>query len=65
MYKAKNIDTDKALEALEKARDVQSRECGRKINEMQKYYEGVAKGIDIAESIFYCSEYEKDGKDNA
>ena len=30
MYKAKNVDTDKALEALEKTRDIQSRECGRK-----------------------------------
>ena len=60
MYKAKNVDTDKALEALEKARDIQSRECGIKINELQKYYEGVAKGLDIAVSIFYCSNYEKE-----
>lgn len=62
MYKAKNVDTDKALEALEKTRDIQSRECARKINELQKYYEGVAKGLDIAESIFYCSNYEKEDK---
>lgn len=65
MYKAKNIDTDKALEALEEARVIQSRECVRIINETQKYYEGLAKGLDIAESIFYCSNYEKDGADNA
>ena len=63
MYKAKNIDTDKALQALKEARDFQSGECERIVNETKAYYRGLAKGLDIAESIFYCSNYEKDGKD--
>lgn len=64
MYKAKNVDTDKALAALEESRVFQCGECGRKINELQKYYEGVARGLDIAEQIFYCSNYEKDCDEN-
>lgn len=64
MYKAKNVDTDKALEALEKARDIQDRKRAVEIREVQKYYEGVCKGLDIAEEIFHCSTYEKDGDDN-
>ena len=38
MYKAKNVDTDKALEALEKARDIQDRKRVIEIREVQKYY---------------------------
>ena len=65
MYKAKNVDTDKALEALEKSREIQDRKRAAEIRETQKYYEGVCKGLDIAEEIFHCSYYEKDGGENA
>lgn len=60
MYKATNIDTDKALKAIEDFRCHKSREQQREMYGIQKYYEGVEKGLDLAESLFECSNYEKE-----
>lgn len=58
-YKAKNVDTNKALEYIEWSRKSQNGAERLKIAEVQKYYEGVRKGLDIAEGIFTCANYEK------
>lgn len=65
MYKATNIDTDKALRAIEEFRRNKSREHQRELYGIQKYYEGLEKGLDLAESLFECSNYEKDCDKNA
>lgn len=59
MYKAKNVDTDKALEALNYALKIQRESVEIEIREKRAYLQGVEKGIGIAESIFQCSNYEK------
>lgn len=64
MYKAQNIDTDKALTALDEARKRNTRERTQKINEAQKYYEGVEDGLYIAEQLFLCPNYEKEGSND-
>lgn len=43
MYKAKYVDTDKALNY---------------INESRRYHEEIRKGLDIAEEIFTCGNFE-------
>lgn len=58
-YKAKNVDTDKALEHIEWSRKYQNEAERLEIAKTQKYYEGVRKGLDIAEGIFECSNFEK------
>lgn len=60
MYKATNIDTDKALQAIEYFRRRQSEIHQRELHGIQKYYEGIEKGLNLAESLFECSNYEKD-----
>ena len=62
MYKAKNVDTDKALEALNEALKIQREIVEIEIKEKRAYLQGVEKGISIAESIFQCSNYEKTEK---
>lgn len=59
MYKATNIDTDKALEAIESFRRTKSLEHQKELYGIQKYYEGLEKGLELAESLFECSAYEK------
>lgn len=59
-YRAKNVDTDKALKAIEDARRLQKIRVDKEIAEKRAYLEGINKGLDIAESIFECSNYEKD-----
>ena len=59
MYLAKNVDTDRALDAINEARKVQRAKIDKEIAEKRAYLEGVEKGLDIAESIFTCSNYEK------
>lgn len=59
MYKATNIDTDKALEAIEAFRRSQSTAHQKELYGIQKYYEGLEKGLELAESLFECSFYEK------
>lgn len=58
MYKAKNVDTDKALEYISDSRRYQQQAETLAITSAQKYYEGIRKGLDIAEEIFTCSNYE-------
>lgn len=60
MYKAKNVDTDKALEALHEARRFQEQDVALEIEKKRAYLNGVYKALDIAESMFSCSNYEKD-----
>ena len=60
-YKAKNIDTDKALKFLN---EVNRESYGRQQLEeerIKKYYEGYRDGIARAEQMFYCSNFEKEG----
>lgn len=59
-YRAKNVDTDKALKAIADARKLQEIRVDKEIAEKRAYLEGINKGLDIAESIFECSNYEKD-----
>ena len=59
MYLAKNVDTDKALDAINEARKIQIAKVDKEIAEKIAYLEGIEKGLDIAESIFKCSNYEK------
>lgn len=59
MYKAKNIDTDKALEAIEKDRKFYEAMMVKERTAVEKYYEGIQKGLDIAARLFECSNYEK------
>lgn len=58
-YKAKNVDTDKALEYISQSiyqqRETECLEAAK----VQKYYEGIRKGLDIAKRIFECSNFEK------
>lgn len=58
-YQAKNVDTDKALKAIDDYRKAKSTEHNKELYGLQKYYEGLNKGLDFAESIFECSNYEK------
>ena len=58
MYKAKNVDTDKALEYINDSRRYQQQAETLAITSAQKYHEGIRKGLDIAEEIFTCSNYE-------
>lgn len=58
-YKAKNVDTDKALGHIEWSRKYQDEAERLETAKVQKYYEGIRKGLDIAESIFECSNFEK------
>ena len=54
MYKAKNVDTDKALKYINDSRRYQQQAETLAITSAQKYYEGIRKGLDIAEEIFTC-----------
>lgn len=58
-YKAKNVDTDKALEHIEWSRKYQDEAERLETAKVQKYHEGIRKGLDIAEEIFECSNFEK------
>lgn len=58
MYKAKQVDTDKALEYIQSCRTYQEQRESIEYKEIKKFYEGVRKGLDIAEEIFSCSNYE-------
>lgn len=60
MYKATNIDTDKALEAIKQSRTYQERESRLRAEKERSFMEGLNKGLDIAEGLFDCSNYEKE-----
>lgn len=61
-YKAKNIDTDKVLKAIEDDRVYYLKQQAIEIRGIEKYYEGLQKGLDIAQRYFECANYEKDEK---
>lgn len=58
MYKAKNVDTEKALNYINESRRYQQQAETLEIKSTQKYYEGIRKGLDIVEEIFTCSNCE-------
>lgn len=58
MYKAKNVDTDKALDYINESRRYQQQAETLEITSVQKYHDGIRKGLDIAEEIFTCSNCE-------
>lgn len=60
MYKATNIDTNKALEAIKSFHRINCIERQKELYGIQKYYDGLEKGLGFAESLFECSDYEKD-----
>jgi len=60
MYKAENIDTDKILKAITESRRSAALECISEVREIKKYYEGIDKGLAMAEKLFRCTNYEKD-----
>lgn len=51
MYKATNIDTDKALKAINDSRAIQERASQLRSEKERSYMEGLNKGLDIAESL--------------
>ena len=59
-YKAKNVDTDKALQAIDEARKIHRIKIDKEIAEKKAFLEGIEKGLNIAQSIFECSNYEKE-----
>lgn len=65
MYKATNIDTDKALEAIEDMHCDKMKERERERYALNKYYEGIDKGLELAKGIFCCSNYEKEKSETA
>lgn len=58
-YKAENVDTDKALSYIEWSRKRYEEEERLKAAEAQKYYKGIRTGLNIAEGIFQCQDFEK------
>lgn len=61
-----NIDTRKALNHISELRKRYQAERVKEQEKVQKYYEGLQKGLDIAEDMFYCKNYEKsEDNDNA
>lgn len=64
MYKAKNIDTDKALKYLGEMRKYAEEKCAVEVNEKIAYKNGMIEGLWIAEKMFCCSNYEKEDKAN-
>lgn len=55
----KNVDTDKALEHIEWNRKYQEEIERLETAKVKKFYEGVREGLNIAEGIFECSNFEK------
>lgn len=60
-YKAENVDTDKALDYIESCRKGDAQKELLEVKSVQKFHEGVRHGLDIAEGIFECCNYEKQG----
>ena len=59
LYQTENIDTKKALNHIAETRKRYQVEQIKEQEKIQKYYEGLQKGLDIAEDMFYCKNYEK------
>lgn len=58
-YKADNVDTDKALEAIKDARRYWEQATQVEIQKARSFLDGLNKGLDIADGIFECENYEK------
>ena len=52
MYKAKHVDTEKALKYIKELIYRYYQECEVEKQKVDKFYSGVQKGLDIAEEIF-------------
>lgn len=63
-YKAENVDTEKALKAISDYRILKSAENQKGMYGIQRYYEGLNRGLDFAVSIFECRNYEKEASGN-
>ena len=59
MYKAKNIDIDKAEKYLQRCMSDSILKENSEKAQIVKYYEGYREGIETAINMFYCSNYEK------
>ncbi len=59
-YRAKHVDTDKAIEHIEYLIKKSYTDQAFKKQKIDEYYEGLRKGLDIAESLFECSNFEVD-----
>ena len=62
IYKAENIDTEKAIEHLDFIIKNSIINQNLEKAKIEKYYEGYRDGIEDAKNMFYCSNYEKKGK---
>ena len=60
MYKAKNIDTDKALQAIEAYRSRKEYDYEGDLYGLKNYYERIHAGLNFSESLFKCANYEKE-----
>lgn len=58
-YKAENVDTDKALDFIERCRKEDSHKEYIERISVEKLHEGIRQGLDMAEQIFECRNYEK------
>lgn len=58
-YKAKNVDTDKALEHLKELLRYDEEKQFKEVKEVEKYHEGYRDGLRVAMSMFECANYEK------
>ena len=59
LYRTENIDTKKALDHIAEARRRYQAERVKEKEKLQKYYEGLERGLDIAEDMFYSKNFEK------
>lgn len=57
-YKAKQVDTDKALEYIRDSRRYQEQAEVLELEKIKQFYAGIRKGLDIAEEIFTCANFE-------
>lgn len=64
LYQTENIDTKKALDHIAETRKRYQTEQIKEQEKIQKYYEGLQKGLDIAEDMFHCITFEKSEKND-
>ena len=60
-FKAENVDTDRALDYIEQCRKADSEKERIEMASIQKFHEGVRHGLDVADNIFKCHNFEKKG----
>ena len=59
IYKAENIDTDKAIGFLNNCIEYSNNDERLEREKIQEYYRGFRDGIERAKEMFYCCNYEK------